>query len=292
MILQSLIDAISGGALYGLAALGIGLVFGIMRLINFAHGELITVSAYTLVLTWHWGAAASIALCIVVTIVLAMLMETAVYRHMRSASPATLLIASFAVSFALQRVFELVFGTNVRSAAVAPELARSIQIGSVRIQLLSVITIVVATILVVALVLFLRRTSWGLQVQAASTDQVTARILGVRVNFVIGITFAISGLLAAAVGFALTVRTGAVSPSFGVQITILALVGAVIGGVDRLGGSMLGGFVVGFVTSQFNTWLPTGYVSFRDAFVYVIVIVILLVKPGGLWAPRRSVERA
>lgn len=292
MTIQSLIDAISGGALYGLAALGIGLVFGIMRLINFAHGELITVSAYTLILTWQWGPALSIALSVLVAVAVAMAMETVVYRHMRGANPATLLIASFGLSFVLQRVFELIFGTNVRSAAVGTQMAQSIQIGSVRIQLLSVITIGVTAVLVVGLVLFLRRTSWGLQVQAASTDLVTARILGVRVNFVIGLTFAISGILAAAVGFALTVRTGAVSPTFGVQITVLALIGAVIGGVEKLVGSMVGGFIVGFVTSQFNTWLPTGYVSFRDAFVYLIVIVILLVKPSGLVTRRQSVERA
>ena len=292
MTIQSLIDAISGGALYGLAALGIGLVFGIMRLINFAHGELITVSAYTLIMTWQWGPVVSILLSVAITIVLALLMETVIYRHMRGANPATLLIASFGVSFVLQRIYELIFGTNVRSAAVGSGLAQSIQIGSVRIQLLSVITIAVTAVLVIGLALFLRRTSWGLQVQAASTDLVTARILGVRVNFVIGITFAISGLLAAAVGFALTVRTGAVSPTFGVQITVLALIGAVIGGVEKLVGSMVGGFIVGFVTSQFNSWLPTGLVSFRDAFVYFVVIIILLIKPSGLLTRRRSVERA
>jgi branched-chain amino acid transport system permease protein len=288
--LQNLIDATQSGALYALAALGIGLVFGVMRLANFAHGELITACAYTLVLTWKFGAVPALVLSVVVGVVMAVLFELVVFRKLRSASPATLLIASFALSFLLQRVYELVFGNNVRTAPVAPGLAKAVDVAGLRIQWLSIVTILMAVVLLVGLRTFLAKTSLGLQVQAASADFGTARLLGVRANRVISLTFALSGVLAASVAFSLTVQTGSVGPTFGVNITVLALVGAVIGGIDRLNGALVGGFIVGFSASVLTAWLPTTVVDFRDAFVFVIVLLVLLVRPGGLFTPA-SVER-
>ena len=290
-LIQSLVDAVSSGALYALAALGIGLVFGVMRLANFAHGELITAAAYTLVLTWRYGPVVAIVLSVLVGIVLAVLMEFVVFRRMRRANPATLLIASFGLSFALQRIYEIVFGNTVRTAPVASGLSRTVSVLGLRLQLLSLVTIVLAAVLLVGVHRFLTRTSIGLQVQAASSDFATARLLGVRANRVIGLTFAVSGLLASAVAFVLVTQTGAVGPTFGVSITILALIGAVIGGIDKLSGALVGGFVVGFVASQLSTWLPASVTNFRDAFVFALVIVILLVKPSGLLAPRNVLER-
>lgn len=291
MLIQSLVDALSSGALYALAALGIGLVFGVMRLANFAHGELITASAYALVLTWQYGAIVAIALSVVVGVVLAVLFEFVVFRRMRQATTATLLVASFGLSFALQRVYEIAFGNNVRTAPVAPGLSRTVDVLGLRLQLLSLVTIALGVLLLVAVQRFLTRTSIGLQVQAASSDFATARLLGVRANRVIALTFAVSGLLASAVAFVLVTQSGAVGPTFGVSITILALIGAVIGGIDKLSGALVGGFVVGFVTSQLSTWLPPSVTNFRDAFVFALVIVILLVKPSGLLAPRNDLER-
>lgn len=289
--MQSLVDAISSGALYALAALGIGLVFGVMRLANFAHGEIITGSAYALVLTWHRNPVGAVVLSVVVGTALAMLFEFVVFRRMRQATSATLLIASFGLSFALQRVYEIVFGNSVRTAPVAPGLSRTVGVLGLRLQLLSLVTIALGAVLLLGVHRFLTRTSVGLQVQAASSDFATARLLGVRADRVIGLTFALSGLLASAVAFVLVTQTGAVGPTFGVNITVLALVGAVIGGIDKLIGSLVGGFVVGFAASQLSTWLPSGVTNFRDAFVFALVIVILLVKPSGLFAPRNALER-
>lgn len=290
-IVQNLVDATTSGAVYALAALGIGLVFGLMRLANFAHGELITACSYTLILTWHLGALASLLLMVSVGVGLALLCELIVFRKLRGADPATLLIASFALSFLLQRIFELVFGNSVRSAAVAPSLARSVDVMGIRVQWLTVVTIIMALALLVGLRLFLQRTPIGLQVQAASTDFATARLLGVRANRVIASTFAIGGVLAAAVAFVLTTQTGAVGPTFGVNITVLALVGAVIGGIDRLSGAVLGGFIVGFIASVLSAWLPITAIDFRDAFVFAVVLLVLLVRPTGLLSTT-AVQRA
>lgn len=290
-VVQNLLDAISSGALYALAALGLGLVFGMMRLANFAHGELITACGYTLVLTWPYGVVPALVLTVVVGIALAVLCELVVFRKLRGAHPATLLIASFGLSFFLQRVYAIVFGNNVRTGGVASGLARSVSFLGIDARMLSLVTIALAVALMFGLRVFLDKTSWGLQVQAASADFGTARLLGVRANRVISLTFALSGVLAAAVAFVLATQTGAVGPSFGVNITILALIGAVIGGIDKLSGALVGGFIIGFCASLLSAWLPQSSVNFRDAFVFVIVLLVLLVRPGGLLTPA-AVERA
>lgn len=281
-LIQALVDAISSGAVYALAALGIGLIFGVMRLINFAHGEIITAAAYTLVLTWHLGWFVAIALCLVAAVLMAVVMDQVVFRHLRRSNPATMLIVSFGLSFLIQRIYSLVFGNSVLTAPVGAELAQSVQIGEVRVRMLSLVTIVVAAVLIALLVWMLTRTSIGLQLQAASTDMRTARQLGIRANRVIVIAFGVGGALAAAVGFVLTVQTGAVGPTFGVNITIMALMGAVIGGVSKLEGALAGGFIVGFALSILSSYLPPEAVNFRDAFVFLLVILVLLVKPAGI----------
>ena len=291
-LLQSLVDAISQGAVLGLAALAIGLVFGVIRLANFANGEIITGSAYSLIFTWQFGWYVALPIAIAVAVGMSLLMELAVFARMRTAGPATLLIASFGLSFLLQRVYELLFSNNVRTAAVAPELAQSVEFAGIRLQLLSVTAIVLSAVLLVALQMFLTRTSLGLQLKAAAADFRTARLVGIPANRVIALSFALSGILAAAVAFVLTVQTGAVGPTFGVQITILALIGAVIGGIDKVSGALAGGFLVGFATSLLASWLPQELSNFRDAYVFVLVILVLLVRPQGLLIRGRGVARA
>lgn len=289
--IQSLVDATSAGATIGLAALAIGLVFGVIRLANFATGEIITAAAYSLVLTWDLGWYVAIPISIIVAILISLLMELAVFSRMRNAGPATLLIASFGLSFLLQRVYELIFGNNVRSAPVGAELAQSIEVGGIRLQLLSVAAIVITAVLLIALQFFLTKTSLGLQLKAAAADFRTARLIGISAGRVIALSFALSGILAAAVAFVMTVQAGAVGPTFGVRITVLALVGAVIGGIDKISGSLAGGFIVGFASSMLTTWLPQGLGNFRDAYVYVLVILVLLLKPAGLLVRGRGVVR-
>ncbi|MCX6413239.1 MAG: branched-chain amino acid ABC transporter permease [Actinobacteria bacterium] len=289
--IQSIVDALSAGATLGLAALAIGLVFGVIRLANFAQAEIITGSAYCLIFTWSLGWYISIPLSIAVAIAMSLLMEFAVFSRMRSANPATLLIASFGLSFLIQRVYELAFSNNVRTAPVASGLAQTVEVAGIRVQLLSVATIVIAGALLFGLQMFLTRTSQGLQLKAAAADFRTARLVGIPAGRVIGLSFALSGILSAAVAFVLTVQSGAVGPTFGVQITILALVGAVIGGIDKISGSLAGGFLVGFATSMLATWLPQEMSNFKDAYVFVLVIGVLLFRPSGLLIKGRGVAR-
>jgi branched-chain amino acid transport system permease protein len=281
-LIQSLVDAISQGATLGLAALAIGLVFGVIRLANFAQGEIITASAYSIIFTWQLGWYVAIPIAIVIGVILSLLMEVGVFSRMRTATPATLLVASFALSFLLQRVYELLFSNNVRTAPVAPELAQSVSVGGIRIQMLSVATIVIAGLLLFGLVQFLNKSIWGLQLQAAAADFRTARLVGIPASRVIGLSFVLSGMLAAAVAVVSTVKTGAVGPTFGVPIVVLALIGAVIGGIDKIYGALAGGFLVGFATSMLASWLPSDMSNFKDAYVFLLVIIVLIIRPSGL----------
>ena len=281
-LIQSLVDAISQGATLGLAALAIGLVFGVIRLANFAQGEIITASAYSIIFTWQLGWYVAIPIAIAIGVILSLLMEVGVFSRMRTATPATLLVASFALSFLLQRVYELLFTNNVRTAPVAPQLAQSVSVGGIRIQMLSVATIVIAGLLLFGLVQFLNKSIWGLQLQAAAADFRTARLVGIPASRVIGLSFVLSGVLAAAVAFVSTVKTGAVGPTFGVPIVVLALIGAVIGGIDKIYGALAGGFLVGFATSMLASWLPSDMSNFKDAYVFLLVIIVLIIRPSGL----------
>lgn len=281
-LIQSLVDALSSGATLGLAALAIGLVFGVIRLANFAQGEIITASAYSIIFTWQLGWYVAIPIALIIGIILSLLMEVGVFSRMRTATPATLLVASFALSFLLQRVYELLFTNNVQTAPVAPELARSISLGGIRVQMLSVATILIAGLLLFGLIQFLNKSIWGLQLQAAAADFRTARLVGIPASRVIGLSFVLSGVLAAAVAFVSTVKTGAVGPTFGIPIVVLALIGAVIGGIDKIYGALAGGFLVGFATSMLASWLPSDMSNFKDAFVFLLVIIVLIIRPSGL----------
>ncbi|MCX2749906.1 branched-chain amino acid ABC transporter permease [Arthrobacter sp. MI7-26] len=290
-VIQSLIDATSAGAVYALAALGIGLVFGVLRLANFANGEIITGAAYALILVWPLSWPLALAASVVVAIALSLLMDLAVFRWMRSQSAASLLIASFGVSILLQRAYEGIFGVNVRTGAVAPALTRSVNVGGLRLSMLAIVAIILAAVLLIAVHFFLTKSRMGLQVQAAAANFREARILGIRSGVMIAVTLGMSGILAAAVAFVLTTQSGAVNPTFGVQATLFGLIGAVIGGLNRIGGALVGGFAVGFALSLFTTWLPSGFGDFRVALVYLLVIVVLLIAPNGIFAGRTAKER-
>ena len=280
-MVQSILDAISLGGLYSLAALGLGLVFGVMRLVNFAHAELITIAAYTLVLTAQFPLAISLIFTVLVTVFVALLTEFSIYRRLRGVNPAIMLIASFGLSTVLQRVYELMFGALPRSAVVAPFLRGDFKIAGLSITISSVITIVLTITILLAMGYLVEKTSLGLQLRAASADFKTARLLGVRSNRLISAAFGLSGVLAACVALILVIQNPQISPYYGLNITILSLVGIVIGGIASLRGAALGGFIVGVVLSSLNTLLGNGRV-YAYSWLCILVLVIVLVSPGGL----------
>jgi branched-chain amino acid transport system permease protein len=292
---QAIADAISLGALYGLVAVGIGLVFGVMRLINFAYGELITAGAYVLAYTNGWPAPLAILMCVVTVVALALVQERVAFRPLRQmgASPAAMLVATFAVSFLLQAIYLLAFGSRGQIVGTLGQLNSAFTVDGVDIRWILLVTTVTGAVLLLATGALLNRTTIGLHVRAAAQDFRTARILGVRANRVIGLSFVVAGVLAAAVSVLYTVSNPLVQPQMGVPITIFALVGVVVGGLDRLWSAALGGFAVGFVYGMFGDLLSSQQTVYLPAVVYGSVILVLLLRPAGLFAPLRArlVER-
>jgi branched-chain amino acid transport system permease protein len=287
-VLQSLIDGVGLGAVYAVVGVGIGLVFGVMRLVNFAYGELITAGGYTLALLSGAPAIVAIIVCVAVVVTLALLQELIAFRPLRGAAPATMLIATFAVSFLLQNVYLLIFGSRGSAVGTLGSLNNAIAVGSLRIRWITIVAAIVALILLAALTLILNRTMIGLQLRAAAADLRTARTLGVRANRVIMAAFAISGMLAAAVAVLLTVSSPLVTPDYGVSVTIFALVGVVVGGLDRLVTASLGGFVIGFANAFAGDLLPSSSSQYLPSVVYGLVILVILLRPSGLFAGRRA----
>jgi branched-chain amino acid transport system permease protein len=282
-LLQTLVDAVALGSLTALVALGIGLVFGVMRLMNFAHGELLTLGAYVLALTSDLHPALSIAACVGAVVVLALAMDLA-YRPLRDSTPITMLVATFAVAFLLQAVWLLAFGPQGSRISVVPELNRALTVGDLRIRWVTLVAIAAGAVLLSGTALFLNRTSAGLHMRAAAADFRTARLLGVRAAVVITLAFVIAGVLAAAVTVLLTVQRPLVTPTFGLEIVIIVLVGVVVGGLDRIGTATLGGFAIGFGNSLLGDRLPPDARVFLPSVLFGLVILVLLVRPAGLFA--------
>jgi branched-chain amino acid transport system permease protein len=285
--LQTLIDAIALGTVYALVAMGIGLVFGVMRLVNFAHGELITAGAYALLLTNDLPLVVGLAACFGAVIALALAMEV-VYRPLRTTTPTTMLVTTFAVSFLLQAVALLAFGARGQNVGVLEELNRAVSIGDLRVRWVTLVSIAVGAVLLGATALILARTDIGLQMRAAAMDATTAQLLGVRTSTVIRFAFLLAAVVAASATVLLTVQRPLVTPSYGFQLVIPALVGVVVGGMDRLVSATLGGFAIGFAAAVLGDVLPADGRVFLDSALFLLVILVLLVRPGGLFGRSRA----
>ena len=299
--IQVAIDALSLGSLYALAALGLGLIFSILRLINFAHGDFITIGAYALIVPstsataaffiggWSWYALVP-AVCLIVA-AFALLADGLVFRWLREATPTTLLTASFGVSYFIQNSVLLIYGALPKAIDLWPVLNSQLSVSGLRIPLVQIVTIVVTFILVGGLTLFLKLTSVGIQMRAAASDFKMARYLGVRADRVIALAFALSGALAAIVSLLFATQTGSLSFNMGVPIALFAFVAVVVGGLGSLLGSVLGGFAVGITMTLLQALLPPSLRPFRDAFAFGLILLLLIYRPSGLIRTSALVDR-
>jgi branched-chain amino acid transport system permease protein len=293
---QTLVDALGLGAVYALMAVGIGLVFGVLRLVNFAYGQLIMAGAYTLAFTSEWPVALSILACFAVVVVLSALMDRAVFRPLRGQSPAVMLVTTFAIAFMLQAIALIIDLRDDQIGEVAVSIAplnQAITVHGVDVRKVTIVAVAVAVGTLGLLALLLARTTIGLHMRAAAADFATARLLGVRANRVIGFAVFLSALLAATVAVILTVQNPFVQPDFALRETIVVLVGVVVGGMNRLWTATLGGFAIGFATGVINGALPTDKTVFLPSAVFALVIIVLLLRPAGIftWGRQAPVER-
>ncbi|MEL6118845.1 MAG: branched-chain amino acid ABC transporter permease [Pseudomonadota bacterium] len=290
IFIQQSINALSLGGIYALLALGLAVVFSIVRLINFAHGEVMTVTGYGMwfVLLLNLPVVVSIAVGIVSAIVIAVVMERVAFRQMRGADVTTLLITSFAVSQIIQVLFQN--GISARPVAVVlPDwLTASVMLGPVRVGMASILSIVVVCIALLALRAILTRTVTGIAMRAASEDFAVVQLMGISANRVIATAFAVSGALAGIAAVLWVGTRGSVDPLMGAIPVLKAFIATVVGGLGSLGGAVVGGFVLGAVEVYLQAFLPEAALPYRDAISLSIIVAILVLKPDGLLPERTS----
>jgi branched-chain amino acid transport system permease protein len=292
-LIQYVISSLSLGGLYALMTLGLVVVYGILRLINFAYGELVMVAGYGLLLfgqtamPWPLVALLSIAVAILV----AVLMERVAFRPVRFGSASTMLITSFAVSTLLQNATLLAISPRPQAVRLPGFFVESVTVAGLRLRVVDLASLVVSIIALVVLSILLRRTIIGIALRAAADDFTMTRLLGVRANLIISVAFAVSGLLAGIVAIFWVGRSSLVEPAIGLQPVLIAFIASVVGGMENLKGAVLGGYLLGFLTVGLQTWLPQALLDYRNAILFGIVIVILLLRPEGLIRPVYSRER-
>jgi branched-chain amino acid transport system permease protein len=283
-LIQQVINALSLGSTYALLALGLAMVFSILGLINFAHGELLTIGGYTM---WYlldrdvpWPAVVPATLA--ATMLAAVAMERVAFRPLRGAGLVTLLITSFAVSFFLQTVFQIGIDTAPKGIELPEWVDRVLHVGPYTISLLKLLTFGVTIAALVALTVFLKRTLLGVSMRAAAEDFQVVRLMGVRANAVVVGAFAVSGLLAGMAALLYFAQSASVGPTDGTVPVVKAFIAVVIGGLGSLTGAVVGGFALGITEVMLDATLPEGAQQFVDAFALMVVIAILLLRPQGL----------
>lgn len=284
-IIQQLVNGLSLGATYSLVALGLAIVFTTFGLINFAHGELITITSYVTyglsVLGIPWAVA--ITGGILSAVISAILMERIAFRPVRGKPPTTSLLTSFGVSLILQALIVIIVSPRTKTVQQWAWLGGSDIIGGLVFPRYQVVTLVVALVALLAMVFTLKKTNIGLEIRGAAEDLEGVRILGVRSGRLVIVAFAVSGLLAGVAAVLIMARTGgSINPHMGLLPMLSAFVAVVLGGFGSLGGAVLGGFILGFLEVSLRAWLPQSAVGLTTAIIFAIVILVLRIKPSGI----------
>lgn len=284
LFLQHLTNGISLGSLYALIAIGYTMVYGILRLINFAHGDIFMMATYFAffgVLTFGIPWYITFPIVLVLTALLGMAVEVTAYRPLRDAPKISILISAIGASFFLENLATVLFG-GVPKPFPTPEVFTDvIQVGTISIQKLTFFIPVVTFICLICLLYLINKTKTGMAMRAVSKDHETARVMGVNVDRIIMTTFGLGSALAAVGGIMWGLKFPQIAPLMGVVPGLKCFIAAVIGGIGNIKGAVLGGFILGIGEILLVAFLPdlTGY---RDAFAFVLLIVILLYRPTGI----------
>jgi len=292
--LDFIVNALALGSTYALLALGMVIVYGILNLVNFAFGELLMITGYSLFVLslgprLPWVVMAVLA--VGVAVLTSYLTERVAFRPVREHSPTAMLITSFAVSTLLQNAALLIISPRARGVPLPKLFSMSARVLGQDLPIRNLLAIATSLLLLGLLVLLLRRTVLGIALRAASDNFRMARLLGVPANLVISAAFAISGLLAGVVALFWVGRTASVTPTIGAAPLLVAFVATVIGGMRSLAGAVVGGYIYGIVFSMIGILLPPGMMEFREAFMFIVVILILLFRPEGLVRGAYSTKR-
>lgn len=284
-IITTLINGLSAGGTYAMIALGYTMVYGIAKMLNFAHGDVIMVGAYTIFIffTMLGNPLIGLLIAVVLCMLLGITIERLAYRPLRGASPLAVLITAIGVSYLLQALAQIVFGADIKRPVFFD--FGKVSVFGLSIAVSTLITLIASAIIMVVLSLFVKYTRTGRAMIAVSEDRGAAELMGISVNKIIVITFAIGSALAAVAGFFMIWKAPSVSPTLGALPGIKAFAAAVIGGIGSLPGAMLGGILMGIVEAFSNSFEFTA--PYTDAIVFAVLILILLVRPSGLLGKKR-----
>ena len=285
-ILPYLLAGISVGGQYALIAVGYTMVYGILRLINFAHGDIFTAAGFFMVyLAAALPLAVSIPLVIILTVALGFVLERVAYKPLRSAPRMSIMISAIGASYLLQNLMWYITGGLAKQYPVLPWLSETVNLGTASTRVVTLVTPVVTVILVIALVALIKRTKIGMAMRAVSRDFETSQLMGIKINSVISMTFIIGSGLAAIGSMLYFTNYTTVTPTVGAMPGLKAFVAAVFGGIGSIPGAVIGAFIIGICESLIK---GAGYTAFSDAFTFALLIAILLFKPNGLFGEKLS----
>ncbi len=291
-VLQQVLNGLTLGSTYALLALGLAIVFSIIGLVNFAHGELITICAYAMLamrylgLPWGLWAVAGV----VASVIAALVMERLAFRPVRHASPVTMMLTSFGVSVLIAASFEIFISARPRAVPQPDWITASFALFGLQFRAEHIFTFALTGIALVGLLVLLKRTVIGAAMRGAAEDFDAVRLMGIRANAVIASAFAISGLLAGLAGLLIMSRRGVVTPHMGLLLGLNAFVANVIGGMGNLWGAVAGGFILGFAETALRAWLPSSISGLTQGFLFLLVAVFLLIWPHGLFGQKTAVR--
>lgn len=287
--LSYLINGISLGSVYAIIALGYTMVYGIARMLNFAHGDIIMVggfTVFTIVTTMGGSPVVGILASVVVCTVLGVTIERVAYRPLRDASPLAVLITAIGVSYLLQNVALLIFGSNARQfTSVITVPALKLAGGKLSISSVTIVTILSCIVIMAALMTFINKTKMGQAMLAVSEDRGAATLMGINVNRTISVTFAIGSALAAVAGVLLCSAYPSLSPYTGSMPGIKAFVAAVFGGIGSIPGAFIGGILLGIIENLAKAYISS---QLSDAIVFSVLIIVLLVRPTGIFGKKMT----
>lgn len=294
MDVEFIINTISLGSLYALMALGLVFVYGILKLVNFAYGEYVMAAGYGLYVLGTFTNVPFWAIMLIAVALAALtsyLTELVAFRPVRTHSMNALLVTSFAVSVLLQNAALLFVSPRARAVPLPAVLNNSVTVAGATVPLRNLLVIGVTALLLVGLTLLMKYTVLGIAMRAAADKFTTTRLMGVPANLVISVAFIISGALAGVVSIFWVSRSASVDPLIGFGPLLIAFIATVIGGMNSLLGAVVGGFVYGLLFNALSIMLPASSISYRDAFMFGLVVLFLLLRPEGIIKGRYAEER-
>lgn len=285
-IIQQLLNGLGLGSVYALIAIGYTLVYGILRLINFAHGDLLMIGSYAAAaffLNLLVPFPIAVIISILITVAIGLLIERAAYRPLRSKPEETTLVTSFAVSILIQNLATMILSPQAKAFQVPNYLSSMTQLGGLSFSVMNIAIIVLSALLLIGLTLFIKKTKIGIAMRATAENMNASVLMGVNINSIVRTAFIIGSVLAAIAGIMTAGRYGRIEPMMGFVPGLKAFVAAVIGGIGSLPGAAIGGLILGFGEILFVGFLPPELSAYKDAFVFLALIIVLLIKPTGIF---------